>query len=161
MIKNILFDLDGVLFDGTQLHKTLFLNSLNTIIPDNPLSNEYHDLYLNGLSTNQKLKYLVSKGIIEESYIQDIATKKQEMTEKTIQELNVEYAERIRNVLNHFASYKLFCVTNCIQKTCELVLDSINIKEFFTGFIVPEVKKLEEKLDNLYDKLIDYLGSNK
>jgi len=151
MIKNILFDLDGVLFDGAQLHKTLFLNSVNTIIPDNPLSNEYHDLYLNGLSTNQKLKYLVSKGIIEESSIQDVASKKQEMTEKTIRELYIEYADRIRNVLNHFASYKLFCVTNCIQKTCELVLDSMNIKEYFTGLVSNEDVTLPKPNPDIYE----------
>lgn len=138
MIKNILFDLDGVLFDGATLHKEVFLNALKSVIPSIPITAEYHDLYLNGLSTKQKLDYLVNNNTIDLSQVNSITTIKQTLTEATIRSLDIPYATRIQSILSQLSNYKLFCVTNSIQKTAELVLDRMGIRSYFTGVISNE-----------------------
>lgn len=138
MIKNILFDLDGVLFDGATLHKDLFMNALKTVNPNIPITNEYHDLYLNGLSTKQKLEYLVNNTIIDPSQINNITNIKQSLTESIIQNLDISYAPRIKTILSKLSNYNLFCVTNSIRNTTDLVLDKMGISSYFTGIVSNE-----------------------
>ena len=71
MITSILFDLDGVLFDGVEFHKEIFLNAVHMICPHTNITPEFHNTVLNGLSTKQKLDGLLNRNIItKDEYIQ-------------------------------------------------------------------------------------------
>jgi len=48
MIRQIIFDLDGVLFDGCDLHAELFIHAVNMVVPEWNLTREYHDKLLGG-----------------------------------------------------------------------------------------------------------------
>jgi beta-phosphoglucomutase len=132
MIKNIIFDLDGVLFDGCELHATLFLNALNYVYPDLLITKEYHSRVLNGLSTKKKLEILQ----ISEEGAKKVYEIKQEMTFEYI-EKNIQPSPKNIEICKTLLSkgYQLFCVTNSIRKTVEMILEGSGISHFFTGVI--------------------------
>jgi len=112
MIKNIVFDLDGVLFDGCDLHASLFIKAVSQIKPDIILTKEYHDTILNGLPTKGKLRIL---NIVEEAT--EIYTIKQELTNAYLSTLppsekNIKLCEELKHL-----GYDIYCVSNSIRST--------------------------------------------
>lgn len=132
MIKNIIFDLDGVLFDGCELHASLFLQAVNTICPQLSLSKEYHDQVLNGLSTKKKLEVLK----IQEDDAKKIYDLKQEKTIQYLKE-NIESSPKNMEICETLLSegYSIFCVTNSIRLTVEIILKGMRIYPYFKGII--------------------------
>jgi HAD superfamily hydrolase (TIGR01509 family) len=135
MIKYIIFDLDGVLFDGCELHARLFINAVLKITPDTKLTKEYHDTVLNGLSTRKKLEYLNIVG--EEA--KQIFTLKQSMTKEYISN-NIHSNPKNKEICESLmrSGYKLYCVTNSIRSTVENVLKGMSIIDMFSGIISNE-----------------------
>jgi HAD superfamily hydrolase (TIGR01509 family) len=138
MIKNILFDLDGVLFDGCEFHANIFLKAINQIVPG-AVSKEYHDKYLNGLSTKQKLQHLVQNGIIDDSNTQYISNLKQSLTVSELEnyiKTNFKLIEICTYLQNK--NINLFCVSNSIKKTIIKCLSGLGILHFFIDIISSE-----------------------
>jgi beta-phosphoglucomutase-like phosphatase (HAD superfamily) len=134
MIRNIIFDLDGVLFDGCDLHAQLFLQAVSQIRPDIQISKEYHDKYLNGLPTKEKLKLLGIEG--EEA--KDVYTIKQNLT--GIHLSAIEPSEKnfkICAVLKELG-YDIYCVSNSILSSIQTVLSRMGILNMFSGIISNE-----------------------
>ena len=133
-IKNILFDLDGVLFDGCELHASLFLESLSKFRPDLNITREYHDKYLNALSTRKKLDYLqISKNEAESIYLY-----KQELTKSRLNNF-VKTDQKVINICNTLIlNYRIFCVSNSIRLTIETCLTKMGVIDFFSGIISNE-----------------------
>jgi len=131
MIRNIIFDLDGVLFDGVDMHAKLFIESLVTILPDSKLTREYHDFKLNNLSTRKKLREL---GIDNETS-EKIYKLKQELTLKSLE--LIKYNEKNEELCKKLIclGFRLFCVTNSSRHTVETVLSKMGIFSYFTGII--------------------------
>jgi len=121
------------------------------VLPDVTLTEAYHDTHLNGLSTLQKLDYLVLNRIITTEHIPKIIRLKQSITETMIHSLLFDYTDRIQNILSHLTEYKLFCVTNSIRKTCHLVLDKMNIRSYFTGIITNESVSTPKPSPSIYE----------
>jgi HAD superfamily hydrolase (TIGR01509 family) len=135
MIKNILFDLDGVLFEGCEFHAELFIRAANTIKQDLNLKKEYHDRVLNGMTTKQKLNTLnLSR---EDS--EKISTLKQKLTKESIlhyvkpDQIKKDMCKRLFSL-----KYRLFCVSNSIRSTVETCLNGLEIMEYFSGIISNE-----------------------
>jgi len=131
MIRNIVFDLDGVLFDGCDLHATLFLKAVSKVRPDIQLTMKYHDTVLNGLPTKEKLKILNILG--EEAHT--IYTIKQELTNDHLSKLvpcikNIRMCEELKEL-----GYNLYCVSNSIRKSIDTVLSNMGIIHMFSGII--------------------------
>ena len=80
MIRQIIFDLDGVLFDGCYLHAELFIQAVNMVVPECNLTREYHDKLLGGLSTKKKLE---SMGITGDK-AEEVYALKQKLTGEEI-----------------------------------------------------------------------------
>ncbi len=151
MIQNILFDLDGVLFDGAPLHRRVFLEAVARISPESKLTVDFHDQHLNGLSTKQKLAYLVEHTIISENQTHDIETLKQTLTWNYIETMETE-SSRLQEILTTLKkSYKLFCVTNSIQKTTDMVLKKLGIYTAFDGIITNEHIKHPKPSSEIYE----------
>ena len=132
MIKNIIFDLDGVLFDGCELHATLFIKAVKTVCPDILITKDCHDKELNGLSTKKKLEVLQ----INQNDSKNIYEIKQQMTFEHIQNNISSDAKNIeicKTLLSQ--GYQLFCVTNSIRNTVEMILKGMDIYPYFTGII--------------------------
>ena len=131
MIKYIVFDLDGVLFDGCELHSKLFIESVLEILPNSNLDKKYHDSVLNALSTRQKLKVMN----IENEYAEKIYNLKQEKTNQYVNNIqpnikNIKICEKLISL-----NYKLYCVSNSIRNTIETVLRGMGIIHMFSGII--------------------------
>jgi beta-phosphoglucomutase len=151
MIRNILFDLDGVLFDGAPLHKRAFLDAIQIVIPNNQITPEYHDVYLNGLSTKQKIAFLIEQGLIKEGQCADIEHIKQTITRRLLeQKESDDYPiQAILDALHK--KYQLFCVTNSIQSTTITVLEKLNIKKYFQGFVTNEEVQKPKPNSDIYE----------
>jgi HAD superfamily hydrolase (TIGR01509 family) len=135
MIKNIIFDLDGVLFDGCEFHAEIFMRAVNIIKPGLNLTKEYHDKVLNGMTTKQKLKLLN----LTTSECDDISELKQRLTREVI--LNyIMPSEEQKAMLQalYYMKYKIYCVSNSIRTTVETCLACLEILEYFSGIISNE-----------------------
>lgn len=139
MIKTIIFDLDGVLFDGVNFHKDMFMKALLEIKSDIGISEEFHNTFLNGLSTRQKLSYLIEHNFIDSAEYDKINKLKVEYTHKHLKELYISNPA-LYNIITtlHEMKYTLFCVSNSIRNTCDIVLKKLNIYNYFTDIISNE-----------------------
>ena len=135
MIKNIIFDLDGVLFDGCDFHAKTFIQAVLSILPDNPLTREFHDTHLNALPTRYKLNKL---GIDSETAVR-IYNLKQHITATTIGEY-IRPDDKVKDICVKLQSlgYKIFCVSNSIRSTIEACLSGMGVREYFSGIISNE-----------------------
>lgn len=130
MIRAILFDLDGVLFDGCTFHKDMFLQAVAEVRPDLSITSDYHDTHLNGLSTRKKIELL---GLDDAVF-----HRKQELTERHIDKYIHEDAkvqEICRSLVPH---YTVYCVSNSIRSTILRCLGGMGVLPFFTGIISNE-----------------------
>jgi HAD superfamily hydrolase (TIGR01509 family) len=135
MITSIVFDLDGVLFDGCDFHAKIFIEAVLTILPQFPLTRESHDQELNALSTKYKLKKL---GI--QSEISDrIYALKQQLTALRIGD-SIRPDKKVQDICVKLQAlgYKIFCVSNSIRSTVEACLSGMGVKEYFSGIISNE-----------------------
>ena len=72
MIKQIIFDLDGVLIDSRELHFKSFDQALKLICPDYAITKEEHLSTYDGLPTTKKLELLTeNKGLPKNLYNKD------------------------------------------------------------------------------------------
>jgi beta-phosphoglucomutase len=135
MIRNVIFDLDGVIFDGRGFHARTFLEAVKIVIPCTTLTEEYHEKYLDSLSTKQKLKRLgfdddISKSIYE---------MKQDLTVKNIGDY-ITPNKKVKGICDRLITlgYKLFCVSNSVRSTVETCLEGMGVIELFTGIVSNE-----------------------
>lgn len=134
MIRNIIFDLDGVLFDGCDLHAQLFLQAVSQIRPDIQINKEYHDKHLNGLPTKEKLRILNIEG--EEA--KDVYSIKQNLTGIHLSAIAPsEKNFKICAVLKELG-YDIYCVSNSILSSIQTVLSRMGILNMFSGIISNE-----------------------
>ena len=135
MIKNIIFDLDGVLFDGCEFHASLFMRAVSIIAPGLKLTKDYHDTVLNGMTTKQKVKILNLS--VEEG--DDISNLKQELTRDSIVDfIQPNVAQKGMCEMLGTLNYRIYCVSNSVRCTVETCLRGLEIMEYFSGIISNE-----------------------
>jgi len=120
-ITTFLFDLDGVLVDLCDLHRTIFIKACDGLI-----DLDFHNKYLEGLSTKEKLKIIENHLCIKIDK-EFIYKKKQELTLISLQ--TYEFNDRIRYVLEWVKqqNIRIGVYTNSIRSTLDLVLDKLGI----------------------------------
>lgn len=135
MIKNIIFDLDGVIFDGRGFHAITFLEAVRIVIPCTSLTEEYHEKYLDSLSTKEKLKRLG----FDDDISRRIYEMKQYLTAKNIGDYIIPN-KRVQDICECLIAlgYKLFCVSNSTRATVETCLEGMGVILLFTGIISNE-----------------------
>jgi len=152
MIKNIVFDLDGVLFDGCDFHAELFICSYNSF-SEKKLTKNYHDLHLNGLSTKKKLEVMC----IDEVLSLKIYEMKQHLTSSMIDSY-IKPDKKVHEICEYLTNngFKLFCVSNSIKITILKCLMGMGVIDFFTGIIsnedVKEPKPSPEPYLTLFER---------
>lgn len=138
-IKCVLFDLDGVLFDGKSWHEEAFLMSLKEIYPIPEVNKHYHHQHLDGLSTRQKLKHLTEKFKLPTELYDSIFRAKQEYTEKLLHEKlrpNLTLQHMFQTIKR--SNVRILCVSNSIYKTTQIALSKLGILYFFDGILSNE-----------------------
>jgi len=135
MIRNVIFDLDGVLFDGCDFHAMTFLEAYNTVLVNTQISREYHDENLNGLSTRNKLSVLG----VNSDQSERIYALKQELTASRIEKF-IKEDVKVQDICKRLRSlkYDIFCVSNSIRSTVEKCLRGMGVILLFTGIISNE-----------------------
>lgn len=133
MIKAIFFDLDGVLFDGKVFHRDLFLMTVGQF-GITGVDEHFHDTYLEGLSTKQKIDILIKKGLLSPQSKMDFFDIKQNLTEIALsgQQKPNEYLISILQILKE-KGYRLVCVSNSITTTVKKSLYLTGILELFNS----------------------------
>jgi HAD superfamily hydrolase (TIGR01509 family) len=132
MIKNIIFDLDGVLIDSRHLHYIALNKALESIDPKYVISEQEHISLYDGRPTSVKLDLLTDKKGLPKEYHQEIWNKKQDSTIETF-ETEIKRCDRTFETIQYFHKngYRLFCASNSIQKTLDLALKKLEIYDFF------------------------------
>jgi beta-phosphoglucomutase len=137
MIYNIIFDLDGVLFDGSDLHANLFLEALHSLSPELQMTRECHDSELHALTTRQKLKKLG----IEPELSDKIYKLKQELTATKMQSVPINKKVMELCVTLTSRGYNIFCVSNSVRSTVVQCLSGMGVIDYFSGIISNEDTK--------------------
>jgi beta-phosphoglucomutase len=136
MIKNIIFDLDGVLFDSLEFHRKIYLDALRTFKPDCPIDNEYFIKNLDSMSTKSRTALLVSQGFLNSEEGERVCKLKQEITADKLKEYVFD-GSRIREVVNYFKmeGYKIFCVSNSVGASQRTILAGLGLISLFDGLV--------------------------
>lgn len=136
--KAVLFDLDGVLVDACEWHYLAFNKALKELT-NYEISREDHIKTYNGLPTLTKLDILVKEGIIDSEKVYDIAKRKQDYTNKIINEQSHLDQTKIDMLDALIAKgIKIGCVTNSISQTACSMLRSVGIYKKFDIIISNE-----------------------
>ena len=153
MIRAVIFDLDGVLFDGCEFHANIFMEALWTILGKSALTKEHHDAHLNGLSTKKKLEVL---GIGKEDS-HKISHLKQELTRTKLRDYvhpDLKVQEICKTLLGK--GITIYCVSNSIRETILRCLEGMGVLDVFSGIIsnedVKEPKPSPEPYLTLFQK---------
>jgi HAD superfamily hydrolase (TIGR01509 family) len=131
MIKAIFFDLDGVLFEGCKFHRDLFLMTIEQF-GIKEVDEKYHNTYLEGLSTRQKIDILIEKGLLFSKNKMDFFDIKQNLTEIALssEPKPNKYLISILQLLKN-KGYKLVCVSNSVLNTVHKCLYLSGINKLF------------------------------
>ena len=132
MIKNIIFDLDGVIIDSRHLHYLAFNKALESIEHKYVITEEEHISLYDGRPTSVKLNLLTERKGLPKEFHSEIWKKKQIYT-IDIFETHIKKCERTYETIKYFYDngYKLFCASNSIYSTLELSLKKLEIYDFF------------------------------
>jgi HAD superfamily hydrolase (TIGR01509 family) len=128
MVKLIIFDLDGVLYEAKHVH----YETLNESLGDEyRISWEEHLSKYDGLKTNQKLMLLTKEKNLPTSQHEEVWNKKQDLTIKKLKSL--EKSEDLISCMESLTNegYKIAVCSNSIRKTVLTVLSKLGIIEYF------------------------------
>jgi beta-phosphoglucomutase-like phosphatase (HAD superfamily) len=137
MVQVLLFDLDGVLFDGREFHKKIFLDTVNSISPYY-ITERFHDKHLDGLSTKQKIDMLILKKLLDSQQKDAVMKKKQELTAFQLGSFVKKNPALISIFESLSKQYRILCVSNSIFSTITQCLTGLGILPFFHGIISNE-----------------------
>lgn len=131
MYKAVLFDLDGVLVDACEWHRTSLNDALREIC-NYEISMEDHYKEFNGIPTKVKLKKLSDMGVIDTSCFKAVESLKQQKTIEVINKLAFVRQEKIE-LMEYLKqkNIKIVCYTNSICETATLMLEKTGIKQYF------------------------------
>jgi len=131
MIKLIIFDLDGVLYDSKEYHFEALNKALSEVDQKYVISLKDHLNRFDGLPTNKKLEILSDEKGLPNSEHKNIWNRKQQITEHLLR--NISEDLEIRKIIKRLkeSNLKIVCCSNSIMSTIETVLKNLNIIDLF------------------------------
>lgn len=154
MIKLIIFDLDGVLFDAKEIH----YESLNLALGNYSITWDEHLSIYDGLKTSQKLDMLHERKDLPKELFKDIWDKKQQYTLEFLK--NIKPNNELITTISRLSKdgYKLSVCSNSIRKTVLTVLSKLGLIEFFDLILSNEDVKNSKPHPEIYWKSISLFG---
>lgn len=158
--KTIIFDLDGVLVDTLPIHFQTFNESIKQVIGENYIIPvDKYKQHLEGLSTNDKLKYIYDTNPeITLEQCEHIYYRKQELT---IQEYSLLSPDNsILSLLDKLSKkFNLICCTNSNKKISSLLLDRIGVSKYFSYILSSDDIQNRKPYPEIYWKGMSLVGS--
>lgn len=138
-IKAVIFDLDGVLVDATELHYLALNRALESF--GYTIERKEHISTYNGLPTKRKLQILTQKKSLPENLHDKINKLKQKFVIEEILSHCEEYCyfhKQYMMLRLKAAGYKIAVCSNSIRETLELMLEKTDLLKFCEFFISNE-----------------------
>lgn len=158
MIKLIIFDLDGVLFEGKHIHHTALNDALERIDNKYTISWDEHLNKYDGLKTYEKLENLSKNKGLPTSEHENIWNAKQQITSQFIK--NIKPDIHLINTLKWLKeeNFKVACCSNSIRNTVFEVLNNLNILKYFDYILSNEDVKFSKPHPEMYWNAISHFG---
>jgi len=155
-IKAIIFDLDGVLFDGVDLHLTA-LNKALSSAGDKYVISSQDEKRFNGLPTRVKLQRLTEERDLPQHMHETIWNQKQQIVLDVIQ--NMKKDEEKINVLKNLKAqgYKIAVASNSIRDTVETVVMKKGLVEYVDLYLSNEDIDKPKPDPEIYNKCLQKL----
>ena len=133
MIKAILFDLDGVLINTTQLQISSTSEALNPYIKVN---NYIKSILKQTITTKEKLKIFNEANYLKKNQLKNIYIVKKKIFEREIKKRKI-FSKKIYDIFVYLKkkNYKCALVTNANLKTTLLIIKKMKIKKFFSVIV--------------------------
>jgi HAD superfamily hydrolase (TIGR01509 family) len=151
-IKCVIFDMDGVLFDGREWHEEAFLRAVKMVAPAIQITSAYHTTHLDGLSTKQKLQHLASKFNLSNTEDHTrISRLKQKYTEELLAthlKPNKQLQQLLQNLKDQ--NLRILCVSNSIYRTTQIALNRLGLIHYFDGILSNEDAMYPKPAPELY-----------
>jgi HAD superfamily hydrolase (TIGR01509 family) len=146
MIQLIIFDLDGVLLYSRDWHFQTLNRALGEIDSKYVISYDEHIARFDGLSTTTKLNMLHEERNLPTEIFSSIWKRKQDFVIDVIQE-NVIPNKNLIRLLQTLKDQglRMVCCSNSIMKTLSLVLDKLEIIQYFEAIYSNDHPELLER----------------
>jgi len=133
MIKAILFDLDGVLINTTQLQINSTSEALNPYIKVN---NYIKSILKQTITTKEKLIIFNEANYLKKNQLKNIYIEKKKIFEREIKKRKI-FSKKIYDIFVYLKkkNYKCALVTNANLKTTLLIIKKMKIKKFFSVIV--------------------------
>ena len=142
-MKHLAFDLDGVLIDALNIHRSAFVEAYNAYAGAGSIDEEYHDAHLASLNTKQKIHKMIDAGHLYgypfDEAIERISSLKQSFTRERIDGARAT-VPWLRELLGSLADdgRMIALVSNSIRSTCERTLSNNGILELFDTIVASD-----------------------
>ena len=155
MIKNIILDIGGILFDDSKENIEKVLNKNCDLIYKNAYGNDSFRKCLLGYKTvDEHIKSLANVNDFED--IEYILSKENLNITYPLMNENLEYVKKLKE-----KGYKLYLLTNITEDSYNYINNIINIKSIFDGGIYSYQEHLIKPNPDIYNLIIDRFNLNK
>tara|TARA_B100000900_G_scaffold416277_1_gene450956 strand:+ start:32890 stop:34266 length:1377 start_codon:yes stop_codon:yes gene_type:complete len=131
MIKLVIFDLDGVLYDSKEIHFKSLNKAIEEVDPKYLISKAEHLNIYDGLPTDKKLSLLTNNKKLPKEWHKKIWKSKQEYTLKMLNSISRD--SELINILDEIKTnnIKIACCSNSVRNTVDKILTNLEIDSYF------------------------------
>lgn len=154
MIKNIIFDIGGILFDDSLENKDKILNKNSKTIYKKAYGSNYKNCLLGKMKVN---KYIESfKNDSDYNDIAYILKKENQDVSLPLIEKNFQYISSLKN-----KGYNLFLLSNITEDSYFYIKNKIDIDGIFDGGVYSYQEKLLKPDRKIYELIVNRYNLNK
>jgi HAD superfamily hydrolase (TIGR01509 family) len=157
MIKAFIFDLDGVLVDFKDIHKTAFITAWNKTYHEHLIDDLLHARMLEALSTHQKIDILESHFGIQCDRLL-VNDRKQSITAELLETAPVYENTRAALEWAHSQGIMLGCCSNSIRSTVLVSLQKLVPLSYFSVILSNQDITNGKPHPEIYQRAVSMLG---
>jgi HAD superfamily hydrolase (TIGR01509 family) len=150
MIKLIIFDLDGVLYDSKEFHFDSLNKAISEYDPQYLISKKEHLNMYDGLPTNAKLAVLSKDKNLPKEFHKGIWESKQKYTLEMLNGISKD--NELKEILKELKAndIKIACCSNSVKNTVKKILNNLDIFDYFDFIQANEDVKYPKPYPEMY-----------